>query len=460
MPTDKKPSTHRRLGGTTASLLVVASMVGTGVFTTTGFLIRDMVDPTVVLLSWLVGGLLALCGALAYSELVAALPRNGGEYQILSRVYHPALGFVAGWISLVVGFSAPIAAAALAFGDYLGALVPGAPPVFAAIVLVLLLSTLHGLHVTVGSGVQNLFTVAKAALILVFIIGGLVLGNTGWIMEPSDEPVLGGMLTPTFAIGLIFVSFAYSGWNGAAYLAGEVRRPARTLPIALVAGTLVVTLLFLGLNFVFLSSGPTEGLSGVVEVGHVAAMRLFGPKAGSLLTGVIALALVSSVSAMVMAGPRVYEAMGEDSPKLSFLSYRTKRGGPAVAVALQTSVAIFMVATSTFETLLTYIGLTLSLLAGLTVLGVIVLRHKEPKLRRPYKAWGYPVTPLLFVGLSAWMIIHTIIERPMTAIASLGTVACGVVLYVLVGRPSTERSSSTARLPAAPRQSTGSGAPR
>jgi APA family basic amino acid/polyamine antiporter len=436
-PTAQAPTANggrRRLGGTTATLLVVANMVGTGVFTTTGLLIRDLQSPSAVLVAWLVGGLLALCGALAYSELVAAIPRNGGEYALLSRVFHPAVGFVAGWISLVVGFSAPIAASALAFGQYFGALVPGAHPMVAAIVLVLLLSMVHGLHVTMGSGVQNVFTLAKVGLILVLVAGGLALGQPERVLSGQGPSVSDSVLSPTFAIGLIFISFAYSGWNGAAYLAGEVRRPARTLPRALVAGTALVMVLFLALNFVFLSSAPAEELSGVVEVGHVAAIRLFGPRAGMLLSGVIALALVSSVGAMIMAGPRVYEAMGANCPRLAFLRYRTQRGGPAAAVMLQAIVALVMVATATFEVLLTYIGFTLSLMAGLTVLGVLWLRLREPRLRRPYRAWGYPLTPLAFVALSGWMIMHALIERPIIALVGLGTLAAGGVLYVLLGR--------------------------
>ncbi|MBW2524614.1 MAG: amino acid permease [Deltaproteobacteria bacterium] len=426
-------SGRRRLSSTTATLLVVANMVGTGVFTTTGFLIRDLGSPSAVLLAWVVGGLLALCGALAYSELAAAIPKNGGEYAILSRVFHPAVGFVAGWISLVVGFSAPIAASALAFGQYFGAIVPGAHPMIAAVVLVVLLSVVHALHVTMGSGVQNAFTIAKVALILVLVVGGLALGDPARVTAASAEPLSAGVLSPAFAIGLIFISFAYSGWNGAAYLAGEVQRPARTLPLALIAGTGLVMLLFLGLNFVFLSSAPLAELSGVVEVGHVAAVNLFGPRAGTLLSGVIALALVSSVGAMIMAGPRVYEAMGEHSPRLRFLRYRTKGGGPAAAVVLQAVVALIMVATATFEVLLTYIGFTLSLMAGLTVLGVMWLRYREPDLHRPYRVWGYPFTPLAFVALSGWMILHALLERPIVALAGFVTLGSGAALYALLG---------------------------
>lgn len=424
----------RRLGATTAVLIVVANMVGAGVFTTTGFLVRDIPSPAAVLSAWLVGGLAALCGALAYGELSAALPRNGGEYQILSRVYHPAAGFAAGFVSFLVGFSAPIAASALAFGKYLSAAASGVSPVVAAVVLVIVLSALHGVHVTLGSSVQNVFAVAKAALILFFVGGGLLLGDLGRLGSVGAGPTLEAVISPSFAVGLIFISFAYSGWNGAVYLAGEVRQPARTLPVALFAGTAIVTVLYLGLNITFLASAPASDLSGVVEIGHVSAVRLFGQRAGVFLSTVIALALVSAVSAMIMAGSRVYQTMGEDYPRLAFLSRRTEKGGPLTAVALQAAAAIVMVVTATFEAILTYIGVTLSVCAGLTVAGVMVLRRREPSLERPYLTWGYPFTPAVFVFLAGWMIVHGVSVKPVISLWAAGTVLAGLGLYFVAGR--------------------------
>jgi APA family basic amino acid/polyamine antiporter len=428
----EESSTLRRLGLVTATLVVVASMVGTGVFTTTGFLVRDIRSLPAVLVAWLVGGVFALCGALSYAELVAALPRNGGEYQLLGRVFHPAAGFVAGWISLVVGFSAPIAASALACGSYAQAVVPQLEATLVALLLVVGFSVLHAVHVTLGGGVQNVFAAAKVLLITVFIVAGLMVRFPGHLVADGAPPLLGSMLTPAFAVGLIFISFSYSGWNGAAYLAGEVRDPARTLPMALIGGTALVTLLYLGLNAVFLAAAPAAELEGVVEVGHVAALRIFGADTGALFSAGIALLLVSSVSAMIMAGPRVYQAMGEDHPRLRLLASRTRHGGPAAAVALQGMVAVAMVLSSTFEALLTYIGFTLSLSAGLTVAGVLVLRRREPDLDRPYRTWGYPVTPLAFVALCLWMTGWALWQRPLVGLAGLATIASGLVLYVVL----------------------------
>ncbi|UCF67231.1 MAG: amino acid permease [Acidobacteriota bacterium] len=434
-PRQDEQSSPRRLGATTAALIVVASMVGTGVFTTTGLLVRSTGSPPAVLIVWLVGGLLALCGALAYGELSAALPRSGGEYQLLSRIYHPAVGFVAGWLSLVVGFSAPIAATSLAFGRYLTAIAPAADPFWAAMILLAVLATLHAAHVTIGGRVQNVLVIAKVTLILFVIVGGFVRGRPERILGESAPALLDTIASAPFAIGLILVSFAYSGWNGAVYLAGEVRRPATTLPLALVSGTTIVILLYLGLNAVFLSAAPAEMLSGVVEISHVATTRLFGEGLGAVLSGVIALALVSSASAMTMTGPRVYQTMGEDYPRLRILSRRTEQGGPLAAIALQTLFAMVMIVTATFEALLTYIGFTLALSAALTVVGVVVLRWREPELTRPYRTWGYPLTPIMFTALSAWMIVHALIERPLIALAGLVTALCGLGLYLLAGPP-------------------------
>lgn len=408
-------------------MLVVASMVGTGVFTTTGLLVRDIPSTAAVLVAWAVGGVAALCGALAYGELVAALPSNGGEYQLLSRIYHPALGFAAGIVSLVVGFSAPAAASALAFGQYMSRAVPGVPPLAAAIAVIVVMSLVHALRVRIGGGVQNVLTAGKIGLIGLFIVGGLATADMERLC--TGAPIGDAVLSPAFAVALIYVSFAYSGWNAAAYVAGEIRRPARSLPIALVTGTLVVTALYLGLNAVFLTAAPAEALSGEIEVGHVAAAHLFGRGAGRALSALIAIALVSSVGALIMTGPRIYEAMGADYPALAVLARRREERGPTAAIVLQSTLALIMVVTTTFDWLLSYIGLTLSLFAALTVTGVFVSRRREPSLARPYRTWGHPITTLLFIALMAWMILHTAIQRPVALAVGAATVAAGVLLY-------------------------------
>jgi APA family basic amino acid/polyamine antiporter len=406
-------------------------MIGTGVFTTAGLLVRDLGSAPAVLAAWAVGGLLALCGALSYAELGAALPRNGGEYLLLGRIYHPSLGFAAGIVSLVVGFSAPLAASALAFGHYLAALLPGLPPAGAALAVVALLALPHALHVRLGGRIQTAATGLEVGLVLAFGLAGALLGDPARLAAAAPPGLATGG-AGAFAVALVYVSFAYAGWNGAVYLAGEVRDPSRTLPRALLAGTAVVAGIYLLLNAVFLSAAPAEELAGVVEVGHVAAVRLLGPAAGRALSALVALALASSVSALLMAGPRVYEAMGRDHPALALLARRTRAGGPAPAVALQAAAAAVMIATASFGALLVYVGFTLSVVSGLAVAGVFVLRRREPGLPRPYRAFGYPVTPALFVALSCWMVARALLERPAATWAGLATLAAGILLHRVV----------------------------
>ncbi|MFW5875827.1 MAG: APC family permease [Myxococcota bacterium] len=418
----------RRLGLATASLLVIASMVGTGVFTTTGLMVEDLRSDGAVLLAWAVGGLAALFGALAYAELTAALPHNGGEYQLLTRIYHPAVGFIAGVVSLVVGFSAPIAASAIAFGEYFARIVPGTPPIASALVLVTTLSVLHAAHVRGGGGVQNVFAAGKALLIAGFITAGLLAADVTDLGEGA-RPTARAVLSPDFAVSLIIVSFAYSGWNAATYVAGEIRRPGHVLPRALVIGTLAVTGLYLLINVAFLIAAPHEVLAGHVEVGHVAAAHLFGEGAGRTLSAVIGLGLISTVGALIMTGPRVYEAMGRDHPRLRVLSWRTERSGPVISIALQAALAVVMIVTSTFEALLTYIGVVLAAVSALTVAGVFVMRVRAPHLERPYRTWGHPLTSLAFIGLMVWMVVHTLLQRPLVAAAAAGTIAGALAAY-------------------------------
>lgn len=412
----------------TATMLVIASMVGTGVFTTSGFSLASLGSKPAVLVAWLVGGVLALCGALAYAELGAALPKNGGEYQLLSRIYHPAVGFLAGLTSLVVGFAAPIAACAIAFGKYLHAALPAVPELPAAIVLVLALTTLHALRTSTGRRWQDYLTYGKLALIGAFLLAGL-LQPLPFAAEAPSAPLGEVVLSSAFAIGLFWVSFSYSGWNAASYLAGEMKDAARSLPRATMTGTLAVTGLYVALNAVFLASAPTEKLAGVLEVGQVSATALLGPGAGRAFAALIALGLVATTGAYTLTGPRVAEAIGRDYPRLSWLSVRAPERGPVRALGAQAALALLLIATASYDVLLTAVGFVLSTWAGLTVLGVIVLRIREPGLPRPYKVLGYPVTPLLFAALTTWMIVRPVVDRPAILVWGASALALGLGLY-------------------------------
>lgn len=430
---DNQPAnTAAKLGLFSATSIVVANIIGTGIFTTTGYQAAGIPSQFAILLIWLVGGVLALCGALAYGELASALPRSGGEYHYLRTLYHPALGFVSGFISLLAGFAAPVAASAMAFGAYLERVFPATNGKAAAVTLIVLMTILHSLNIHYGARVQNAFTIAKVAIILFFIGAGLAI-------TPAPQPVsiVPGsadwslVLSTGFAVALIYVSFAYSGWNAAAYIAGDVANPRRNVPRALFLGTLIVITLYVLINFVYLYTSPLAALAGKPEVGDVAAHHIFGDTGGRIMSTFITLALVSSVSSMTMAGPRVLMAIGEDLPALRLLATRNKGQVPYVALVMQSGIAIIFILTSAFEFILGYIGFTLSLIAALTVSGVYVLRarHLEAKHAEVVRTWGYPFTPALFIALSMWMAYSVISDKPVVAIAGLGTFAGGLLLY-------------------------------
>lgn len=418
----------RSIGLFTASNLIVASMVGTGVFTTSGFLVADIRSKTAVLVAWIVGGVLALFGGLAYAELGAAFPGNGGEYQLLSRIYHPIVGFLAGWTSLVIGFSAPIAAYGIGFAKYLGQLLPGLPETPVAIALVVVMSAIHSLKVETSTKWQDALTYGKLALIVVFCAAGL-LSAEHFIGEPMPVALGEATLSGPFATGLIWISFSYSGWNAASYIAGELKDPAKNLPRAVILGTLLVTVLYTWLNWVFLDAAPAAEIAGKVEVAHIAARHLFGDAASKMIAAVIALGLLSTTGAMIMTGPRVLEAMGTDYPRLGTFAERSGGRGPVKAIVVQGTLAVVFVVTASFDALVSAVGFVLSLWCLLTVLGVFVLRVREPTLARPYKTLGYPVTPVLFIALSVWMIGHQVLEKPVIAAYGAGAVATGLLLY-------------------------------
>ncbi|UOQ75838.1 amino acid permease [Hymenobacter sp. 5516J-16] len=397
------PSGSYKISVMTGIAIVVASMVGTGVFTSLGFQVLDIKSGFALLMLWAVGGIIALCGALSYGELAAAMPRSGGEYHYLSRIYHPALGFLSGWVSATVGFAAPTALAAMALGRYAQSVWPTVSPSALSVVVVLILATVHITSRRAGSRLQVVITTIKVLVLAGFIGVGLLVAQPQPLhFAPHGAADWQQLLSPAFAVSLVYVSYAYSGWNAAVYLTGEVEQPQRNLPRILLLGTSLVLLLYVGLNFVFLYSTPLSKISGQLEVGFVVASHLFGDTAGRLMGGAIAVLLVSTVSSMIFAGPRIVQVMGEDLPALRPLAQLSSAGIPVRATLFQTALTILFILTATFEQVLLYAGFVLSLFTFLTVLGLFILRWRQPALSRPYRAWGYPVTPLLFLLLNGW----------------------------------------------------------
>lgn len=409
---------RRQLGGWSATALVVASMIGTGVFTTSGFLLKDLGSPWLVLAAWLVGGVVAAFGALSYGALARRIPESGGEFLFLARTIHPAAGFVAGWISLLVGFSAPLAAAAYGLGSYAAPWLAGFDPRISGTAAIVAFAVIHAVGVRLGSSVQDWVVGVKIVLILGFILvgGSRIEAPAG----PSPPPAGLG----AFLVSLVWVSFSYSGWNAAVYLGGEVRDPERWLPRSLLIGTAITTLLYLGLNGVFVLAVSPEKLAGQLDVGRIAAEALGGQKLADAVTGIILIALLTSVSSLIMAGPRVYAQMAADRCLPEFLSVAA--GPPRAAIALQTLLAVGMLWTATYDALLTYIGFTLGLSTALTVAGLCRLRFREgPRLRVP----GWPFIPVAFILAVAAMTSAVIVLRPIAAVWGGATILLGAGLW-------------------------------
>lgn len=408
----------RPLGLGSATALVVASMIGTGVFTTSGFLLADLGSPWVVLLVWLLGGMVALLGAMSYGALARRIPESGGEYIFLARTLHPAAGYVAGWISLLVGFSAPLAAAAYAFGEYTKTWFNDVSPKWSGSLLILLFTAVHAAHVQRGARIQDGTVLLKIGLIVALV--GFGLAN---IDAPENAPAMTGSLS-TFAVSLVWVSFSYSGWNAGIYIGSEVRDPERNVPRSLWLGAGLVAVLYVALNAVFVFAAPASELAGKLEVGRIAAEALGGASLREAVTALIALALVTSVSSMLMAGPRVYARMAVDGylPRCLAVS----EGPPRAAIAVQATLALVMLWTTAFKSLLTYIGFTLGLSTAATVVGLLVLRRREGvHIRVP----GGPAIPWLFLVVVLAMTTLSIARQPVESLAGFGTIALGWLVW-------------------------------
>ncbi len=409
---------HRQLGLPSATALVMATMIGTGVFTTSGFLMADLKSPWAVLAVWVVGGIIALLGALSYGALARRFPESGGEYLFLSHTLHPAAGYVAGWISFVVGFAAPLAMSASAFAQYTQTWWPAAMPKLTGTALILVFTALHAAHVGRGAFVQNLGVVLNTMVILALI---LLAAPRVEVTAPLD---LGGTSFATFGVSLMWVSYSYAGWNAAAYVGGEVRDPDRNLPRSLLLGTAAVTVLYLGLNAVFVLGVPAAVISGKLEVGRIAAQTLGGTAWANVVGGLIAFALAMSVSSFVMAGPRVCAQMAADGYLPRWLALR--RGAPSEAIATQTVLALVMLWSATFQALMTYVGFTLGLISAVTVVGLVRMRCREgAALPVP----GWPWVPVAFILAVSFTSAMTIIRQPKESLAGLGTVAVGFAVW-------------------------------
>lgn len=458
------PTLGRKLGALDGAAIVVSNVIGSGIFIVPAVVAQLAPSPAAMLGVWLVGGALAFAGALAYAELAALRPQAGGEYVYLKEAYGPLLGFLAGWTSFVAGFSGAIAASAVGMAGILGRFIPAAAdttPVFTvplpfvsltlspqggvALLTIAGLSVVHCLGLGPGRVVNNVLAGAKVAVLVAVVALGFSLGRGSAAHYAEGGPT--ALASWTFA--LIPVLFSYSGWNAAAYVSEEVRDPERNVPRALLVGTGFVVVIYLALNLVFLYAIPLEEFPNqALRIGDVAVERLFGPGAAGMWAAASIVMIAAAISAMVMAGPRIYFAMARDGlffPAAGRVHPRSRT--PVVAIVAQAVWSSVLVLTGTFDQLVEYTGFGVVLFAGIAVFAVFVLRRRRPSEKRPFRAWGYPLAPLFFVVASLLIVVNALRESPATSGSGLALIGLGIPFYFLLrhGKQGPTASARSAR---------------
>ncbi len=438
---------ERRLGLFPVTNIVIANIIGTGIFTTSGLLIRDLLNPGLLIALWIVGGIIALCGALCYSELGAAIPQAGGEYIFLSRLFNPLSGFLSGWVSFFVGFSAPIAASAIGFTEYLTRAFPhilswgvlDAPleevilkKLYASLIIIVF-TLIHLRGIVFGTQVQNVLTLLKVGLIVGLIFIGFSLGKGSFNHFSQGEDFsldFGGW--KTIGLSLMWIMFAYSGWNASAYIGSEIRNPKKNLPFSLIIGTGSVILLYFGLNLLYVYAVSPGDMSGVISIGGLAARNLFGASFESLLSLLISFALFSSLSAFIILGPRIYFSMAKDGYFFRFASeVHSVHHVPSKSIILQCVIAVIIVLSGTFDQILTYMGFSLGIFPILAVIGVFKLRRSK---KSEYKMPGFPIVPVIYILAGVAILVLGFLERPWPSSIAILTVAAGIPAFYIFKR--------------------------
>ena len=438
---------QRKLGLFPLTNIVIANMIGAGIFTTSGLLMGDLRHAGVMLGLWVIGGIVALCGALSYGELGAAIPRAGGEYAFLSRLYHPGVGFLSGWVSFFVGFSAPIAASAIGFVEYLTRAFPGLlelgifpgaagatvmKKVYAILVIVAF-TLLHTRGLELGTRVQNALTALKILIVVGLIAAGFAFGKGSVTHFASAAPFQFDFAGwKTMGLSLMWIMFAYSGWNASAYVGSEIRDPSRNLPRSLLLGTGIVALLYFGMNAFYVYAVPPADMEGVISIGGLAAGNLFGRSAETVLSVFISFALFSSLSAYLILGPRVYYSMARDGIFFKTVArVDPKHGVPSRAIVLQGAIAVVMALFGTFDQLLTYMGFSLGIFPLLAVLGVFKLRRSGQSV---VKMPGFPVASLFYILMGVMILVLAFLQRPVESSIAIATALAGIPVYFLFKR--------------------------
>lgn len=438
---------QRKLGLFPATNIVVANMIGAGIFTTSGLLMAGLNNPLLMLGLWVVGGIIVLCGALSYGELGAAMPGAGGEYHFLSKLYHPLFGFLSGWVSFVVGFSAPIAASAMGFSEYFCRALPVIPAwfesagimdqaatrTFLSVSVILIFTLIHYRGIKTGTFIQNILTLLKVALIVFLLMAGFLSGKGDISNFSAGSGVSSDFAGwKTIGLSLMWIMFAYSGWNASTYLGAEIKNPSKTLPRSLIVGTGIVMLLYLGLNALYIYGINPEEMKGVISVGGLVMGNLFGKSADTLFSLLIAFALFSSLSAFIIIGPRVYYSMAKDGLFFKSVSrIHPKFQVPSNSIVLQGTIAIVLALSGTFEQVLTYMGFALGIFPILTVIGVFKLRKDNPTV---LKLAGFPFAQIIYVTTGILILVLAFLERPIESSIALLTVIVGIPAYYIFKR--------------------------
>ncbi len=435
---------ERRLGLFPATNIVIANMIGAGIFTTSGLLMSGLHDPVIMVLLWAAGGFIALCGAFSYGELGAAMPGAGGEYLFLSRLYHPLFGFLSGWVSFVVGFSAPIAASALGFSEYFSRALPGftlwmqdsamiQPEMTRKILsvsVILVFTLIHYTGIRYGARIQNVLTILKILLIVILLTAGFASGQGEFFNFSSGGTIPQGLAGwKTMGLSLMWIMFAYSGWNASTYLGAEIRNPETTLPRSLIFGTGIVTLLYIGINILYVYAISPAEMKGVISVGGLAMGNLFGKPAEVLFSVLIAFALFSSLSAFIIIGPRVYYSMAKDGLFFPFAARIHKKFHvPSNSILLQGLIAVILAFSGTFEQVLTYMGFALGIFPLMAVAGVWKLRRNNSGAIR---LKGFPFTQVVYLTAGSLILMLSFMERPVESSVAILTVLAGIPAYYL-----------------------------
>lgn len=428
----QKKGEERTLGYFSATLIIIAAMMGTGIFTLTGFVVKYLPDPSLMISAWIMVGFISLCGALSYAEISSVFHENGGEYLFLSKLIHPSLGFMSAWVSFIVGFSAPCAAAATAFGAYAATITGYNSNIQLALLIVVFFSIIHIVGVRTGGYIQNALTLLKIILVILFLVLGSasVAGNPAFVFNfPKNSH---NISNPNIWTSLLLISYAYAGWNTAVYISGEIKKPARNIPLALISGTLVVSVLYVAINYIYIKSLSFKEMDGVLEIGFIVMKKLYGNAIGSYFSAGIALALASMISALIMAGSRLYMKIGTDFHVFRSISTRSSQNTPVKAIILQCVITLLLIITMNYERLLYYIGFTLNIFSMLTVASVFIIRKK--KISTTFQVPFYPFTPLIFICFNLIILFQTIIQRPIESTIGFVTIFIGYVIYYFAAK--------------------------